>query len=71
MKRIKILLNDDFNRPLFQADRLKVSDQEEDNDINSLRQEVSEIDLAREEKASDIIDVESSLNSGAVKRKNN
>ncbi len=65
----KILRNDDLNRSLFQPDRLKVSDQEEDNEINSLKQEISEvIELSRKKKAENIIDVQSSLNSGEVKK---
>ena len=65
----KILSNDDLNRSLFQPDRLKVSDQEEDNEINSLKQEISEvIELSKKKKAENIIDVQSSLSSGEVKK---
>jgi hypothetical protein len=65
----KILSGDDFNKPLFQGDRLKVSDQEEDNEINSLKEEISEvIELSRKQKSQNVIDVESSLNTGVVRK---
>ncbi len=66
----KILKNDDFNKPLYQDDRLKVSDEEEDNDIDSLMQEFSEeVDLVKKKNNQEVIDVKSSLQSGKVKKK--
>jgi len=63
----KLLKNDDFNKALYQGDRLKVSDQEEDNDIDSLKEEISEVlDISKKKK---VIDVESSLKTGVVKKK--
>ena len=65
-----ILTKEDLNKPLFQGDRIKVSDQEEDNEINSLKQEISEvIELSKKRKKTQVIDVESSLKSGKVENK--
>ena len=57
----KILERDDFNAAANQPDRVEVSEDEEDDEIDSLQEEISEvIDLDQKTKKN-IVDVEESM----------
>ena len=65
----KILGRDDFTPAANQPGRVKVSEDEEDDEIESLQEEISEVIDLKEKTKKSVVDVEESINTGSVVNK--
>ena len=65
----KLLSEDDLGKAVKQETRMQISDQEEENEINSLQQEISEVINISKGPKKEVVDVQASLDEGEVKQK--